>query len=114
MSCGSNEIFDAEKSSRGENPPSGTVRTEGLWQKCDGLPGDHVKKDLETTMNVCGKCGLSLPHGRSCGWRCLFDDGIYEEFDEKMGVVRSARIRHQRAYKERLRATQELTSRGTR
>jgi len=34
-----------------------TVRTEGLWLKCEGCREIIWKKDLELTLNVCGKCG---------------------------------------------------------
>ena len=34
-----------------------TVRTEGLWLKCEGCRQIIWKKDLEATLNVCGKCG---------------------------------------------------------
>ncbi len=33
------------------------VRTEGLWQKCDGCRQIIWKKDLEANWNVCPKCG---------------------------------------------------------
>jgi acetyl-CoA carboxylase carboxyl transferase subunit beta len=34
-----------------------TVRTEGLWQKCEGCSQLLFKKDLETSLQVCPKCG---------------------------------------------------------
>ena len=33
------------------------MRTEGLWLKCEGCREIIWKKDLELTINVCGKCG---------------------------------------------------------
>src|ERR1017187_6276526 len=33
------------------------VRTEGLWQKCEGCRQIVWKKDLEYNWNVCTKCG---------------------------------------------------------
>ena len=33
------------------------VKTEGLWQKCEGCRQIIWKKDLETNWNVCPKCG---------------------------------------------------------
>src|SRR3989442_1557632 len=33
------------------------VRTEGLWQKCEGCRQIIWKKDLEANWNVCPKCG---------------------------------------------------------
>ena len=34
------------------------VRTEGLWQKCEGCRQIIWKKDLEANSNVCPKCGM--------------------------------------------------------
>jgi acetyl-CoA carboxylase carboxyl transferase subunit beta len=34
-----------------------SVRTEGLWQKCEGCGQLLFKKDLETNLQVCPKCG---------------------------------------------------------
>jgi acetyl-CoA carboxylase carboxyl transferase subunit beta len=34
-----------------------TVRTEGLWQKCEGCGQLLFKRDLETNLQVCPKCG---------------------------------------------------------
>src|ERR1700761_3605956 len=34
-----------------------TVRTEGLWQKCEGCGQLLFKKDLESSLQVCPKCG---------------------------------------------------------
>jgi acetyl-CoA carboxylase carboxyl transferase subunit beta len=33
------------------------VRTEGLWQKCEGCRQIIWKKDLEANWNLCPKCG---------------------------------------------------------
>jgi len=33
-----------------------TVRTEGLWVKCEGCRQIIWKKDLEENLNVCPKC----------------------------------------------------------
>ena len=32
------------------------VRTEGLWEKCDGCRQIIWKKDLDANLNVCPKC----------------------------------------------------------
>jgi acetyl-CoA carboxylase carboxyl transferase subunit beta len=39
------------------NPAEKSVRTEGLWQKCDGCAQLLFKKDLEDNLQVCPKCG---------------------------------------------------------
>ena len=87
-----------------------TVRTEGLWQKCDECREIIWKKDLESTMNVCGKCGYHFRMDARARLAMLFDDGVYEEFDENMQSSDPLTFVDQRAYAERLKATQELTS----
>ena len=37
-----------------------TVRTEGLWQKCDGCSQFIFKADFEANLQVCPKCGHHL------------------------------------------------------
>src|SRR5207245_972628 len=39
-----------------ETPGEKTVRTEGLWVKCNDCRQIIWKKDLEENMNVCPKC----------------------------------------------------------
>jgi acetyl-CoA carboxylase carboxyl transferase subunit beta len=102
--------FEAEKSSRGEESSERTVKTEGLWQKCDGCREIIWKKDLESTMNVCGKCGYHFRLDARGRLTMLFDEGIYEEYDAEMVSSDPLEFVDQRAYRERLRATQELTS----
>ena len=64
-----------------------TVRTEGLWLKCDGCREIIWKKDLEATLNVCGKCGHHFRMDARARLTMLFDDGVYEEYDA--GLVSS-------------------------
>jgi len=40
------------------------VRTEGLWQKCEGCRQIIWKKDLETNWNVLHQMRLALPDRR--------------------------------------------------
>ncbi len=39
------------------NDPEKTVRTEGLWVRCDGCREIIFKADLEANLQVCPKCG---------------------------------------------------------
>ena len=40
-----------------ETTPEKTVRTEGLWTKCDGCKQFIFKADIEANLQVCTKCG---------------------------------------------------------
>ncbi|MGA7410954.1 MAG: acetyl-CoA carboxylase, carboxyltransferase subunit beta [Bryobacteraceae bacterium] len=66
---------DAEKS----------VRTEGLWQKCDGCNQIIWRKTLEESQMVCPKCGFHFRIDARTRLQLLFDDGQYEEHD--IGLV---------------------------
>ncbi|HVY91643.1 MAG TPA: hypothetical protein VHA14_02800, partial [Bryobacteraceae bacterium] len=60
------------------------MRTEGLWLKCDGCREIIWKKDLEQSMRVCGKCGHHFRLDARTRLAMLFDEGKYEEFDDKL------------------------------
>ena len=87
-----------------------TVRTEGLWLKCDGCREIIWKKDLDATMNVCGKCGYHFRLDARSRLAMLFDDGAYEEQDASLTSTDPLGFVDQKPYRERLRATQESTS----
>jgi acetyl-CoA carboxylase carboxyl transferase subunit beta len=46
-----------------------TVRTEGLWVKCEGCRQIIWKKDLEENLNVCPKCEKHFRIDARTGWR---------------------------------------------
>ena len=78
-----------KRESNGANSPKGedsthTVRTEGLWLKCDGCREITWKKDLENTLNTCNKCGYHFRMDARARLAMLFDGGIYEELDESL------------------------------
>src|SRR5215467_8046143 len=78
------------------------VRTEGLWQKCEGCRQIIWKKDLEANFNVCPKCGV---HGRLDAVtrvKMLFDDGVYQTFDDGLTSSDPLSFVDNKAYRERL------------
>jgi len=87
-----------------------TVRTEGLWLKCEGCKEIIWKKDLEQTLNVCGKCGHHFRLDARARLAMLFDDGVYEERDAKLTSSDPLTFVDQKAYKDRLKAAQAATS----
>lgn len=94
------------------SPESGekTVRTEGLWLKCEGCREIIWKKDLETTLNVCGKCGFHFRMDARSRLEMLFDDGHYEEQDADLASSDPLGFVDSKPYRDRLRAMQETTS----
>ena len=87
-----------------------TVRTEGLWLKCDGCREIIWKKDLEQSMRVCGKCGHHFRLDARARLEMLFDDGQYTEHDEQLSSSDPLQFVDNKPYSERLKATQAATS----
>jgi acetyl-CoA carboxylase carboxyl transferase subunit beta len=94
------------------SPESGekTVRTEGLWLKCEGCREIIWKKDLEATLNVCGKCGFHFRMAAGARIAMLFDDGLFEEQDAELMSSDPLSFVDSKPYRDRLRAMQEATS----
>jgi len=97
-----------------KNPPgeasTHTVRTEGLWLKCEGCREIIWKRDLEDTLNTCGKCGHHFRMDARARLAMLFDDGNYEELDEGLESSDPLGFVDSKPYRDRLKATQEATS----
>ncbi len=90
--------------------PKHTVRTEGLWLKCEGCREIIWKKDLDTTLNTCGKCGHHFRMDARSRLRMLFDDGVYQECDESLESSDPLGFVDSKPYKTRLKDTEALTS----
>ena len=87
-----------------------TVRTEGLWLKCDGCRQIIWKKDLEQTNSVCSKCGHHFRIDARARLAMLFDGGVYEEHDRELASSDPLKFVDQKAYCDRLKATQKATN----
>jgi acetyl-CoA carboxylase carboxyl transferase subunit beta len=97
------------KNPQGE-APAHTVRTEGLWLKCHGCREIIWKKDLEDTLNTCGKCGHHFRLDARGRLAMLFDGGKYEALDEALESSDPLGFVDSKPYSERLKTTQEATS----
>jgi acetyl-CoA carboxylase carboxyl transferase subunit beta len=78
-----------------------TVRTEGLWLKCDGCRQIIWKKDLESNWNVCPKCGSHMRMDAATRLKLLFD-GDYETFDGGLRSSDPLDFFDSKPYRERL------------
>jgi acetyl-CoA carboxylase carboxyl transferase subunit beta len=85
------------------------VRTEGLWQKCEGCRQIIWKKDLEANWQVCPKCGW---HGRldAVNRLKLLLDGDFEQFDAGLRSSDPLAFVDSKPYRERLRAMSLATN----
>src|SRR5580704_9121696 len=80
------------------------VRTEGLWQKCEGCRQIIWKKDLEANWNVCPKCGIHTRIDAVTRLRLLLDGGEYEEFETDLRSSDPLNFVDSKPYRERLEA----------
>jgi len=79
-----------------------TVRTEGLFIKCDGCKAIIWKKDLEANLSVCPKCSFHFRIDAHRRLQVLFDDGVYEEFDQGLRSTDPLEFVDTKSYKDRL------------
>src|SRR6516225_7473812 len=93
---------------KGENGGERKIRTEGLWQKCDGCRQIIWKKDLENNAGVCPKCSFHFRIDAATRLKLLFD-GDFETFDD--GLVSSDPLGFvdSKPYVGRLAAMQQAT-----
>lgn len=92
-----------------EDSSERTVRTEGLWIKCDGCREIIWKKELESTFNVCSKCGYHFRIDARTRLAYLFDDGLYAEHDELLASSDPLKFVDSKPYAERLELMQSAT-----
>jgi acetyl-CoA carboxylase carboxyl transferase subunit beta len=85
------------------------VRTEGLWQKCEGCRQIIWKKDLETNWNVCPKCGAHSRIDAVTRLNLLLDDGKYTRHDTELRSSDPLGFVDSKPYSERLKSMQQAT-----
>ncbi|MFB3829766.1 MAG: acetyl-CoA carboxylase, carboxyltransferase subunit beta [Bryobacteraceae bacterium] len=85
------------------------VRTEGLWQKCDGCRQIIWKKELEGTLGVCPKCGH---HGRvdALSRIRMLLDGDFQQYDTGLRSGDPLSFVDSKAYRDRLDAMEKATA----
>lgn len=79
--------FTRQKPSIEEEPASEgerSVRTEGLWQKCDSCEQIIWRKAVEENLQVCPKCGQHFRIGAAERLAQLFDEGRYTTHDDQL------------------------------
>ncbi|HXS98266.1 MAG TPA: acetyl-CoA carboxylase, carboxyltransferase subunit beta [Candidatus Limnocylindrales bacterium] len=86
------------------------VRTEGLWQKCDGCRQIIWKKEWEANVNVCPKCGAHSQIGAVTRLKLLLDGGEYETHDAELRSTDPLGFVDKKPYQERLKEAEEKTN----
>ena len=99
------------KRESGELDTSGakTVRTEGLWVKCEGCRQIIWKKDLEDNLNVCPKCEKHFRIDARTRLAQLLDNNEYATFDDNLSSTDPLKFVDLKPYSSRLRQAQQDT-----
>jgi acetyl-CoA carboxylase carboxyl transferase subunit beta len=99
------------KRESGELDTSGkkTVRTEGLWVKCENCRQIIWKKDLEENLNVCPKCEKHFRIDARTRLALLLDENQYETFDGNLLSTDPLKFVDLKPYSSRLRQAQHDT-----
>jgi acetyl-CoA carboxylase carboxyl transferase subunit beta len=103
--------FTRQKPARepGAAADASTVRTEGLWLKCDSCRQVVWRKALEDNLQVCPKCEFHFKIDAAARLRHLFDDGKWEEFDGDLASTDPLGFVDQKSYQERLASGKKAT-----
>jgi acetyl-CoA carboxylase carboxyl transferase subunit beta len=85
-----------------------SVRTEGLWIKCESCQQPIWKADLEANFQVCPKCGRHFKLSARDRIATLLDPG-YELVDQELRSTDPLQFTDLKSYKGRLAAAQKAT-----
>ena len=99
------------KRESGELDTSGkkTVRTEGLWVKCESCRQIIWKKDLEENLNVCPKCEKHFRIDARMRLALLLDENQYESLDGNLSSTDPLKFVDLKPYSSRLKQAQHDT-----
>ncbi len=86
-----------------------TVRTEGLFTKCDGCRAYIWKKDLDANVNVCPKCSYHFRIGSAARLKIMFDDGNYRVLDNNLISPDPLKFIDRTPYSQKLEAARNAT-----
>jgi acetyl-CoA carboxylase carboxyl transferase subunit beta len=92
-----------------DNSGKKTVRTEGLWVKCENCRQIIWKKDLEENLNVCPKCEKHFRIDARTRLALLLDENQYETFDGNLASTDPLKFVDLKPYSSRLRQAEHDT-----
>jgi acetyl-CoA carboxylase carboxyl transferase subunit beta len=87
-----------------------TVRTEGLFTKCENCRGIIWKKDLEANDQVCPKCNYHFKIGALVRLGLLFDEGAFETFADDLVSPDPLRFIDRQPYTQKLDSARRATN----
>lgn len=86
-----------------------TIRTEGLFTKCEGCGAIIWKKDLDANERVCPKCNYHARIGAQVRLSMLFDEGKYEVYDQNLVSTDPLKFIDRQPYAQKLAAARSAT-----
>jgi acetyl-CoA carboxylase carboxyl transferase subunit beta len=86
-----------------------TIRTEGLWIKCDSCRAIIWKKDLESNDKVCPKCSYHFKLSATERLTMFFDGGEYEVFGTNLVSPDPLKFVDRQPYAKKLVAARQST-----
>jgi acetyl-CoA carboxylase carboxyl transferase subunit beta len=87
-----------------------TVRTEGLFTKCENCRGIIWKKDLDANDQVCPKCNYHFKIGALARLGLLFDEGAFQSLDDNLISPDPLRFVDRQPYAQKLQAARHSTN----
>ena len=100
--------FKRQESEIGANTAAKNVRTEGLWQKCEGCGQYIFKEHLETNLQVCPKCGRHFRYDARDRIALLLEPG-YGLVDLELRSTDPLHFSDLKPYRRRLAEAQKKT-----
>jgi acetyl-CoA carboxylase carboxyl transferase subunit beta len=97
------------ESSEVDNSGEKTIRTEGLWVKCEDCRQIIWKKDLEENFNCCPKCEKHFRIDARTRLSYLLDEGVYETDDGNLVSIDPLKFVDLKAYSSRITAARRDT-----
>lgn len=85
-----------------------TVKTEGLWLKCDKCTQIIWKKALDENLQCCPKCDFHFRINARQRLEMLFD-GPFEEYDGNLSTTNPLQFKDSKTYEQRLEETRKAT-----
>jgi acetyl-CoA carboxylase carboxyl transferase subunit beta len=86
-----------------------TVRTEGLFVKCQGCEEMLLKREIEENLSVCPRCGHHRRISAVERLNLTLDDGVWLEMDAGLSSTDPLNFVDTKSYRTRLRQMQEST-----
>ncbi|HJZ66672.1 MAG TPA: acetyl-CoA carboxylase, carboxyltransferase subunit beta [Blastocatellia bacterium] len=86
-----------------------TVRTEGLFVKCQVCEEMLLKREVEENLSVCPRCGYHWRIGAVERLKLTLDDEQWDELDAELRSTDPLNFADTKSYRKRLREMQEST-----